>query len=173
MPGRTACWTRRRSTTSSAAEGAAGRLTLLCLQRARTSHDLRRDLERWASLMRDVLTAPSGAEAIASILTYIMEVREGTELDEIRGFVRSELGSEAEEQVMTSWTKIKDECREVGRVEGRVEGSVETLLRLLTRRFGTLPDQVVTRIRRGTIEELDAWTDRVLDAATLDDVLRS
>lgn len=64
---------------------------------------------------------------------------------------------------------------ERGRVEGRVEGldegeragRLKTLGRLLTRRFGELPETAVGRLQSATAEQLDLWTDRVLDAPTL------
>ena len=53
---------------------------------------------------------------------------------------------------------------------GKLEGKLETLTRQLTRRFGPLPDWVARRLSDGTGEHLDAWSDRVLDAATLAEV---
>ena len=41
---------------------------------------------------------------------------------------------------------------------------------LLTRRFGPLPEWVAHRLSTGTGEQLDAWSDRVLDAANLAEV---
>ena len=38
------------------------------------------------------------------------------------------------------------------------------------RRFGAVPDGVRKRIDAASLEQLEAWSDRVLDAATLDDV---
>ena len=47
---------------------------------------------------------------------------------------------------------------------------LDTLARLLTRRFGTLPEWVAERLSEGTLEQLDALFDRGLDAATLAEV---
>ncbi len=47
------------------------------------------------------------------------------------------------------------------------------LQRQLTRRFGPLPTEVIARISGATVEEIDLWADRVLDARTLDEVFRS
>ena len=47
----------------------------------------------------------------------------------------------------------------------------ELLARLLTHRFGTLPASVQQRLAAASAETLLAWTDRVLTAPTLDDVL--
>jgi hypothetical protein len=56
------------------------------------------------------------------------------------------------------------------RAEGRAEGAARLLVRLLTRRFGAVPDGVRTRIDAAPVEQLEAWSDRILDATTLDDV---
>lgn len=58
-----------------------------------------------------------------------------------------------------------------GMAEGKAKGRIETLTRLLTRRFGPLPDWASARLQSATPEQLDQWTDLVLDAATLSEVL--
>jgi hypothetical protein len=85
-----------------------------------------------------------------------------------------QIGPEAEEVYMTTADMLRAEGEAKGRAEGRTEGRTEgaaTLLgRLLTRRFGPLPDTVRERIDTATLEQLAAWSDRVLDASTLDEV---
>jgi len=56
------------------------------------------------------------------------------------------------------------------RNEGKAEVRVSTLLRLVTRRFGEPDSDVVDRIRNGAPEDLDRWLDRILDAASVDDL---
>ncbi|WP_437564198.1 hypothetical protein [Sorangium sp. So ce542] len=45
------------------------------------------------------------------------------------------------------------------------------LLRLLGARFGVLPDAAVARVNAADIGERDRWSERVLTAPTLADVL--
>ena len=59
------------------------------------------------------------------------------------------------------------------RGEGRVEGRVETLQRQLEHRFGTLSVQERAQIEAATIKQLDAWLDEVLDADSVDAVLKN
>ena len=54
--------------------------------------------------------------------------------------------------------------------QGRAEGKAEVLARLLTRRFGSLPDTVTQRLKSAADDQLALWSDRVLDAPTLDSV---
>ncbi|MCC7065136.1 MAG: DUF4351 domain-containing protein [Planctomycetes bacterium] len=56
------------------------------------------------------------------------------------------------------------------RREGKAEGKAETLLRQLRKRFGPLPPSAEQRLRAGTPEQLDLWTDRILDATSIDGV---
>ena len=53
---------------------------------------------------------------------------------------------------------------------GRIEGERTVLERLLRRRFGALPPMVGARLGEASASDLEAWADKVLDAATLDEV---
>ena len=53
---------------------------------------------------------------------------------------------------------------------GRQEGERRLLLRLLTRRFGDLPEWVAPRMEPAGLE---AWTDGVLDAGALEEVFHA
>jgi hypothetical protein len=58
-------------------------------------------------------------------------------------------------------------------LEKALEGHRTMLLRLLVRRFGALPEPVAARVATATPAELERWSDRILDAASLDDVFGS
>ena len=62
--------------------------------------------------------------------------------------------------------------KQEGLQEGLQKGEGLLLQRQLARRFGPLPDAVLQRIAAASITELELWGDRVLDAASLDDVFR-
>jgi hypothetical protein len=66
--------------------------------------------------------------------------------------------------------KGHDEGEAKGKTLGKAEGKAELLTRLLQRRFGSLPDWVETRLGQATPAQLDAWADRVFDAALLESV---
>jgi len=61
--------------------------------------------------------------------------------------------------------------RKEGRKEGRQEGEVAMLLRLIARKFGPPTEPVRERIERADPETLVEWSDRILTAQTLDEVL--
>ena len=54
------------------------------------------------------------------------------------------------------------------RAEGKAEGKAELLRKLLTLKFGELPEATARRIASGSEAELELWVERVLTADTLD-----
>jgi hypothetical protein len=60
----------------------------------------------------------------------------------------------------------------MGLERGRQEGEVAVLRRLLTRRFGVLPTWVEERLTQASLQELERWTDRILEARQLEEVFR-
>ncbi len=59
---------------------------------------------------------------------------------------------------------------EKGRAEGKAEGKAELLLRLMRRKYGKLPAGVSKRLRGAAGDDLGRWAERVMTAATLDEV---
>jgi hypothetical protein len=53
-----------------------------------------------------------------------------------------------------------------------LEGMTLALQRLLTRRFGPLPTEVIARFAAATVEDMENWADRLLEAQSLDEVFR-
>ncbi len=58
-----------------------------------------------------------------------------------------------------------------GRAEGLRQGKEQSLLRMLQKRFGELPDWVQPRIQKSRLEELDTWLEGVLDARSIDGLI--
>jgi hypothetical protein len=58
-----------------------------------------------------------------------------------------------------------------GRQEGRQEGEAEILRRLIEKRFGLLPSWAEERLAGASTEQLEDLATRMLDAASLEDLL--
>jgi predicted transposase/invertase (TIGR01784 family) len=61
--------------------------------------------------------------------------------------------------------------RAEGEAKGRAEGKAETLRKLLTLKFGQLPEGALRRLGAAKEQDLDRWLERVLTADSLDAVL--
>lgn len=57
-----------------------------------------------------------------------------------------------------------------GLEKGIVKGEGTILRRQLTRRFGPLPQDILDRLADADAAKLETWADRVIDAASLDEV---
>ncbi len=64
----------------------------------------------------------------------------------------------------------REQGEQHGRQEGERRGEAALLLRLLERRFGTLPGWATDRVLGAEIALLEEWSLRVLDAASLEKV---
>jgi predicted transposase/invertase (TIGR01784 family) len=67
----------------------------------------------------------------------------------------------------------RQEGREEGRGEGRREEAIRLLKRLTQRRFGPLPPTAEAAIDGADLATLESWLDRVVDAPSLDAILKN
>ncbi len=66
---------------------------------------------------------------------------------------------------------IKDKGFQEGKLEGWKDGERALLERLLTRRFGPLPDWGRDQLVGATLDQLNRWADRTLEADSIRAVL--
>lgn len=59
-----------------------------------------------------------------------------------------------------------------GLERGRKEGESAILARQLSKRFGPLPEAIKNRLAEASIPQLEAWSEIILDASTLEEVFR-
>ena len=85
---------------------------------------------------------------------------------------REGLAKGLQEGLQEGLEKGLQEGLQAGRQEGRQEGLQLVLQKLLTKRFGPLSAEVMERIDSGSSEQINRWVDRVLDAASLEEVFR-
>ncbi|MCA8950306.1 MAG: Rpn family recombination-promoting nuclease/putative transposase [Planctomycetes bacterium] len=132
--------------------------------------------ERWRELLAAVdrteappHTPPLGRDAVEAIGWYALAVTDVTPEALSDTFAR--ILHRPEDTIMSTLERTYQQGKNEGKAEGKAEGRAEALLRLLHKRFGPVDPASETRVRRATIADLDRWTDRVLDAATLAGVL--
>jgi predicted transposase YdaD len=153
---------------------ALGRIALWCLKTARSTDELVSGMAGWAELLRAVRAAPRGAAAMALVWRYLFTVHDAPERR-----VLPALAAVLEEEQEKDMASIADQLIEKGLQRGLQEGMGKgmekgerrVLTRLLERRFGALPGTARERIEQASLADLERWVDRVLGAATLDEVL--
>jgi hypothetical protein len=155
---------------------ALAKLATICLKHARTSADFIKILVRWMDVVREVARAPNGLNALAQVLCYILEVNDHVQREALQALLERELGPEAKEAIVTAGQQLIEQGRQKGHEEGLREGlrkgECAVLLRQLRRRFGDAVDTAIEqRIATASIEQIDTWTERVLSAATLTELL--
>jgi len=91
--------------------------------------------------------------------------------DNERERYQTEYPSEAQ-AVSTYFQLARQQGREEGRQEGRHEGETLVLLRLLRLKFGEIPDDVRQRIEQADADTLLTWSEHILTAARIEDILR-
>jgi predicted transposase/invertase (TIGR01784 family) len=143
---------------------ALGRLVLFCLKRARRSKDMSVDLESWQDAIGEVLEAPNGVAAFATVLRYILAVTD-TPPEHLRNMSKR-LGRRAEEAYMTGEQILIEQ----GRKEGEAKGQAKALLKQLELKFGPVTEDVALRVRAGSVKELDRWIERVITATSIDEM---
>ncbi|HEU4727425.1 MAG TPA: hypothetical protein VFT22_06045 [Kofleriaceae bacterium] len=130
--------------------------------------------------MRDVVLAPKGLEALELVMRYILLVNDQTGIQPLQAFLERAAGPEAKDTVMTVGQRLIDQGFQEGIQQGRQEGIQQgrqdaeraVLLRLL--RFGAQVDgDLERRLAVASSEQIAAWTERVLTAATLSELLAS
>jgi flagellar biosynthesis/type III secretory pathway protein FliH len=82
-------------------------------------------------------------------------------------------------ETVTHWTREwkkeglmegRKEGRKEGLMEGTLKGRAAALERLLRKRFGEIAPMYLEKIRNASIEQLDIWLERILDAKCIEDV---
>jgi len=56
------------------------------------------------------------------------------------------------------------------KAEGKAEGEALALQKLLRRRFGSIPAEVLQEISGASVEQIDIWLDQVVDAGSLEEI---
>ena len=149
--------------------------SLLALEASRDLDTLRQEIAR----LRRRLAAPEHDSLRRAFTVWIHRVALGRMIPG-QDVPPTETLEETESMLaerVTEWTKEwkrqgLERGLEQGLEQGRLEGRRQTVQRLLARRFGPLPDVALGRLEAADAALLDEWTERLLDAATLDEVFQ-
>jgi len=78
-----------------------------------------------------------------------------------------------------TWEQIKMQSADAGeargivkgRAEGEAKGKAEMLKRLITHRFGQLPEWAVIKIDSATTTQLEIWAEAIFDTQSIEQLL--
>ena len=110
------------------------------------------------------LTAPMMFDKYVDFIDVYAGIRE----DEREAIFREI--TEQEDTIMLA-QYIKDKGFQEGELKGELKGGRVLLERLLTRRFGPLPDWGRDQLVGATLDQLNRWADRTLEADSIRAVL--
>ena len=126
-----------------------------------------------ASMLREILESELDVE-MKRLLVNVVETYfklDSEQREELRKLLATEEYEEMQETEMTYFDELEEQGRQKGREEGREEGKRETLLRLMTSKFGSLPEAVLLKVNAlASGKELDLYLERLLTARSLDEL---
>lgn len=147
------------------------RLSLIVLRHAqelRTAKDPAETLRSLATSVRDLLQQVRDRTGLIVVFRYMLEIME-LRPEEGQAILVQTLPERVKEDVVTA----ADQLRAQGRAEGELKGMRRVLLRQLHARFQSVSAEIESRIASASEADLEAWTDRVLSAGTIEDVFAS
>jgi putative YhgA-like transposase len=113
-----------------------------------------------------------GEELLSYLYAFVYHEREECEKEPLLDRIEAAAWKPEHQRELNQMGKtIAEALRDEGRAEGHVSGLRTTLRRLLIRRFGEIPPDLVVIIEGTTdLEHLNGWLDQVVTAERLEDV---
>ena len=161
---------------------AVAKLVTMCFKHARTHPNFLALFGRWMDVVRQVFEAPNGLSALAQVLCYILQVNKDVTREELQALLVREIGPETEGVIVTTGQQLIEQGIERGIKQGIEQGIEQghqrgvqaTLLKLLRLRFGSQVDaRVEQHLAAASMDQLERWTERLLSATTLGELLAS
>ena len=90
-------------------------------------------------------------------------------MEDVRQEVKK-ISPEGSDVLMSIAQKLFNEGEAKGREEGSINAKIETAKRQLTKKFGELPEDLVKKLQKANIQELDAILDNILDIQSIEEV---
>jgi len=117
---------------------ALAKLAAMCFKHARTAPDFLQILGRWMNVVREVIAAPNGLEALAQVMRYILEVNEHIRPEALQALLEREIGPETKDTIVTAGQELIEQ----GIEQGIERGIVRSLINLYEARFGAMPEEI-------------------------------
>jgi phage baseplate assembly protein W len=173
-------------------EGLVARLAIhfLCHMRNLSADQIAPALSRIRELLIAVQEVPRGRLLLGMLFSYLRATAKA-DVAQIYAAVRQALPTPTGNTMMNPLERAFEEATNrglslgiergmsqglsqglsQGMSQGLSQGISQVLRRILTKRFGPLSPAVEARLQSATTQQLDAWTDRVLDAQSIEEAL--
>lgn len=148
------------------------RLVQLALRHIYSKEPLER-LRELLALIEQVIDQPTALEILESLLRYYVQGTRRLEEQDVRALLQTTRTGEPLMQTFID-RYIEQGIQEgiqQGLEQGTRHGEATMLLRLIERRFGPPSQPVRERINQADAQTLLHWSERILDAESLDEVL--
>lgn len=155
-----------------AALGAHVKLGLLLLKNApsmESSHFWTR-FDEWRHWLTEILDQPDGLSRLEALLDYISNVVGPPTVENLEVIV-AELPELAGKRVRTWAESLVQDGIEKGIEKGTRLGARRLLSTQLEQRFGPLSPSVAKRVAEASMDQLERWATRMLDAASAEEVV--
>jgi predicted transposase/invertase (TIGR01784 family) len=144
------------------------RASLLALKAS--SKGMHYELPRLFQLLAELTHQDSSLSMIRTLLRYICVVDNDTDLTEYIKQVEATQQPKLQEEAMTIAEQLITKGRQEGRQEGVQQAEAKTLLKILNKRFGSVPKSILETISTASSSQLEAWIDDSLDAECVEQV---
>jgi len=152
------------------AMGPAATLAFLFLRDSRREGCVLAELLAWADLFRALDVIPEGRRAILRLFSYLLKVAPNLGLKELAEQVQRAI-PERNDIVSTLAEKLLEQGEKKGLEKGRTEGYRALVRRLIELKFGTLDCVTIARLESADEAALERFSERVLTATNVDEVL--
>lgn len=131
----------------------------------------RQEMDQAISALIDWLQAPEQESLRRAFVVWLKRVHLKGRVPDVELNSLNDL-QEVRSMLAERWLEWEAQWKQQGWQEGRQEGEAAMLLRLLTLKFGPLPEGVETKVRGADAETLLGWSEKVLAAAALEEVVK-
>jgi len=109
-----------------------------------------------------------GLTIVRIVVRYLFGVGDATQLERLRAVLGRVMPGQEDEIMPT----IGDVYVAQGVANGHAQAKAETLMRMLRRRFGDVPQAVELKVSSAAVDDIDNWIDALFDGKPLDAVFK-
>jgi predicted transposase/invertase (TIGR01784 family) len=140
--------------------------TTLLLMKHIFDPDLSERLPNILGLMQKLSEKETALEYLEAVLKYLSSASDHLNEQDLERAVRTAIPTIGD----NAMTTLAETWMAQGKQEGMQEEGINILMRLLKKKFGSIPEDAETRISEADSEQLLEWSENVLTAETVNEV---